>query len=497
MLPRDERGCARNSRPVSDIAGWEQWRESFVGLPPESRRQAERIYRKSHGLPEPSATFHQVLLGPEDRIAILTPTWYKGQGLIRFVRSVYATTTRADVFVYCAADDPDLAAITAVVGTEKLTVGPPSSFVAAVNHLWKAHPGYRYYMWGSDDTEMLDNKWAETLITAIQQDADQYGIAWLNDEIGDPSRLPRHPCVSALFLKTLGYFTLPALDHYGCDDVLNDLATALGRRRFISDVHMKHHRDAGVRVTRVGYDHGKDISTYYRWREQQYETDLARLKTLRTLQAAPATNATGTTFSVIVPTTGRLTLSWTLKSLMSQTQVGDEIIVVGDGSRPATRDLCMMYQRGGAPIKYSELSVGTSHCGAAQRDLAISIATGKWLTFMDDDDIYTRGALGVMRTALPMTPDKPHIFRMQYNDRSGRVLWDVKQFRICNLGTPMMVVPNRPGLPKWMRPATTACFDWFWIEKVMSLYPTQQVAWHEDIIAMIRPTDACLIEEIL
>jgi glycosyltransferase involved in cell wall biosynthesis len=196
--------------------------------------------------------------------------------------------------------------------------------------------------------------------------------------------------------------------------------------------------------------------------------------------------------SIIVPTIGRASLEQTLRSLTHQVQDEDEIIVVGDGERLSARRLC------GPPIQYFETWRPGSRCGAEQRDYGIMRATGNWLAFLDDDDIYTRGALAAVRAQLPEIPDRPHIFRMQYEHRGGRILWDEPEFRICNVGTPMLVVPRRLDLPHWFRLDVRACFDWFWISQVVKLYThlRDPILWHDAITCIVKPTEETAIAEI-
>jgi glycosyltransferase involved in cell wall biosynthesis len=196
--------------------------------------------------------------------------------------------------------------------------------------------------------------------------------------------------------------------------------------------------------------------------------------------------------SIIVPTIGRVSLKQTLQSLTHQVQEEDEIIVVGDGERISARCLCNL------PIRYFEAWRPGSRCGAEQRDYGIGQATGDWLAFLDDDDIYTRDALKLIRAALPEIPDRPHIFRMQYNDRTGRILWHDQKFQICNIGTPMFIVPRRANLPRWFQPAIQRCFDWYWINRVRKLYThlREPVLWHDAVTCIVRPTEETAIAEI-
>lgn len=121
------------------------------------------------------------------------------------------------------------------------------------------------------------------------------------------------------------------------------------------------------------------------------------------------------TFTVIVPTAGRPTLSDALASAASQLRPGDEIIAI------CNRDLDL---------------------GAKARNNAMARAQGTHLLFLDDDDEYLPGALDKFRRFAAENPGRIGIFRERLVD--GSLHWGVPEFRIGNLGTVLFVVPNIP-----------------------------------------------------
>lgn len=156
--------------------------------------------------------------------------------------------------------------------------------------------------------------------------------------------------------------------------------------------------------------------------------------------------------SVIVPTIGRSTLGNTVASALW----ADEVIVVPDRAR--------------------------SGWGNAQRDSAIESATGDWLCFMDDDDVFAPGAGAVIRAAIE--GDAPwHVFCMRHGDYR---VWreDEPELKYGNVGTPMLVVPNVPNLPKWTERNVCEA-DWFFADACARTLGTPQ--FHEDVIALIKP----------
>jgi glycosyltransferase involved in cell wall biosynthesis len=127
------------------------------------------------------------------------------------------------------------------------------------------------------------------------------------------------------------------------------------------------------------------------------------------------------TFSVIVPTRGRKSISSALASITEQLEPGDEIIV------RCSRDLDF---------------------GNRARQSMVERAKGTHLLFMDDDDQFAREALATMRAFAREHPGRIGIFRMRYLD--GRVLWTEPELRRRNVSSQMFCVPNVPGkVGKW------------------------------------------------
>ncbi len=160
------------------------------------------------------------------------------------------------------------------------------------------------------------------------------------------------------------------------------------------------------------------------------------------------------TFSIIVATCGRPTLSRTLESLAPQIEHGDEILVIRNDEAP---------------------------WGHATRQEALSRAKGSHLWFMDDDDIAADFALTEIRLTVAEQPDRVHIFLMKQGDV---VFGLTKMARVGHIGTPMVVVPNQEGkLGRW---GTRYESDGDFFLETLALRDEDPV-WHDQIVALIRP----------
>lgn len=148
--------------------------------------------------------------------------------------------------------------------------------------------------------------------------------------------------------------------------------------------------------------------------------------------------------SFIVATVGRPSLTRTLRSI--ETRPGDEILVVADEA------LSLHTQLGICDIPQTRFI----HCppggdwGHSERNFAMPLARGNFLSFMDDDDYYAVGHREAMGQAAVEYPDTPTIFCMRLHHMGGLVLWQDKEVRCGQVGTPMYFLPNdQPKLGTW------------------------------------------------
>lgn len=106
-------------------------------------------------------------------------------------------------------------------------------------------------------------------------------------------------------------------------------------------------------------------------------------------------------FSVIIPSYNRAaTLGRAIRSVLSQTVVAWEIILVDDGSTDATRELLRSFPQ---VFYHYEENSGVS----SARNTGAKLATGEWLIFLDSDDELDRHALSVFQEAIGRQPDAP------------------------------------------------------------------------------------------
>lgn len=172
--------------------------------------------------------------------------------------------------------------------------------------------------------------------------------------------------------------------------------------------------------------------------------------------------------TVIVPSIGRDTLQAALDSCAA----ADEVIVVHD---LAGGDV------GFVPDRVRFFTVDAGDRGYTARTRGIAKATGTHIAFLDDDDVFTPGAVNLMRER---ACDRPVIFRM--DDPTHGLLWRDRELRYANVGTPMLLVPNQPErLGVWAPHEGDRGGDFTFISGCVERMGCP--VWRPEVVATVRP----------
>jgi glycosyltransferase involved in cell wall biosynthesis len=158
---------------------------------------------------------------------------------------------------------------------------------------------------------------------------------------------------------------------------------------------------------------------------------------------------------VIIPTIGRETLEQAKASAAG----ADELIVIEDQS---------------------------GDHGYSAREKGIAQATGTHLAFLDDDDVFVPGAIEIMRECEAAVPT---IFRM-IHPRHG-ILWRTPEMYFGNVGTPMMLIPNRPNrLGRWEEYAghmDEPGGDYSFLTQTIA--KMGEPIWRREVVALVQPPE--------
>lgn len=157
--------------------------------------------------------------------------------------------------------------------------------------------------------------------------------------------------------------------------------------------------------------------------------------------------------TVIVPTIGRPSLEAALTSVKAQLTDEDECIVVGSGEpRPEAQHLAVVNH-----FHYCE-EYTPSLWGADRRNLAMGLAKGTHLVFLDDDDVLAPRGLARVRREGRIHPETMLLFRVlhpagtYFGGKYGHRIWSHREWgtNSGNVMTGCIVVPNVPDLPRWV-----------------------------------------------
>lgn len=207
---------------------------------------------------------------------------------------------------------------------------------------------------------------------------------------------------------------------------------------------------------------GRDLYTLKMQRELRSEFEQQRTRHAKSI-------------SVVIATLGRKTLPNVIRAIQRQLDQQDEIIVVCDGIE--SRERAQPEIEG---VRYLVHSDSYSRFGNAQKRFGQQEATKDLIWFVDDDDMPHPGAINTIKS---MVRDKPIIFRMQHMER---LIWEDREIRDQNVGSPMLVVPNIPEMPlypgcdayaadlQWMKLAQER-FEIEWSERVVYSVERQSV----------------------
>lgn len=220
-------------------------------------------------------------------IALLLPTRNKPEELIRIIREVDETTNgNVHVYAYVAMDDPQLARYQSIMNTDldKITFGEPLGFSWAINKLSEialSNPKTTMLMRCEDDFYFVKKDWDLAYMSAVPHD--DVAMVWCNYVLKDKNAEPHTAAITRLWFNTLGYFSLPTLRHYFCDNVLKDLAEEIGRAIYIPEPFIDHRYNPHDPRKKFNFEkpqYSEDSVEYSKWKTTRFKSDAEKLKML-------------------------------------------------------------------------------------------------------------------------------------------------------------------------------------------------------------------------
>jgi hypothetical protein len=214
------------------------------------------------------------------KLAVLMPSRGDPDLLRHAIDTAEATQSgQADFFVYIANDDPklyDYHALSRLVPSWcHISFGPPLGFSRGVNELARtamAYDEYEMLMRGEDDFEYQEMGWDLSYLRRARPDG--VYMIWCNYVLKGPGAEPQTAAIGRKWYSALGWFSLPTVRHYFCDNVLMDLARYIDRFEYIPVPLIKHNW-----IPKPAYNEwGGDEQAYMEWRGFGLAQDAERLK---------------------------------------------------------------------------------------------------------------------------------------------------------------------------------------------------------------------------
>jgi hypothetical protein len=192
--------------------------------------------------------------------------------------------------------------------------------------------------------------------------------------------------------------------------------------------------------------------------------------------------------ALVIATAGRPTLARTLTSLVGQDwRAGDEVQLVLDGPQPLTRELADQFAAA-LPLRVIEIPDGPHRdYGHTPRNRVAGSSHGyrcSWVAALDDDDVWTPGALASIRAAVTGAPRVPHLFRADLSALGLGVPWRDRMIRLGNVSTCCCVAP-REVAAVCRYDTTVYAGDFPFIRDCAAR--AGGVVWRDEVIAVARP----------
>jgi glycosyltransferase involved in cell wall biosynthesis len=193
--------------------------------------------------------------------------------------------------------------------------------------------------------------------------------------------------------------------------------------------------------------------------------------------------------SVIIPTIGRPALENTLRSIYHQMmyEIYDsrdvEVLVIGDTHGSVWKDTLVFAESISRRYnaKYIGHDGGVNCYGHPQRNYGQRIAKGKWLAYLQDDDIYTPGSFKHILESINTPPFCPRLFRTQ--TWQAGVVWKRHKIEWGEIDADCIVTPNiQDRLWNWEYEYSG---DFIFIHETCKLWG--DVVWDDYVIAQGRP----------
>lgn len=172
---------------------------------------------------------------------------------VRFLESWIKTSASSPVYVRMDEDDPELYRLLKLPWPPEfeLVVGPQARIGQAMNEMFNKYPNEPWYGIMADDQIPKTDRWDQRLIEAAIPDQISYA-----DDVYEKRTRICHPCVGGDLVRTVGFFSVPTVRHFGTDTFWEQLHHSCGKNGRLLDVVVEH--------AHVNFNQAPNDATYIR-----------------------------------------------------------------------------------------------------------------------------------------------------------------------------------------------------------------------------------------
>ena len=145
--------------------------------------------------------------------------------------------------------------------------------------------------------------------------------------------------------------------------------------------------------------------------------------------------------SIIIPAyNAEKYLANTIQSVINQTYIDWELIIINDGSTDGTLELINNFKDKDSRIKvFSHENAGVAH----SRNRGIAEAKGEFIAFLDADDLWTIDKLEIQLKALQNNPEAGVAYSwVDYIDETGKFLYPGSHITVNGDAYPKLLINN-------------------------------------------------------
>jgi len=218
-------------------------------------------------------------------LLVMVPTRKRREQAARLIKSFEASEPADEtVLLFVTDDDDDSYEDMDWGGTTHCVLSPRDTLVGIFNKIALAHADdFDAIMTVGDDHLFTTPKWDKALMDALEA---MGGTGWVFPDDKRRSGFPEIWAVSSDLVKFLGWFALPVVKHFYCDNAISELGRRTDMLRYVPEAVIEHlhytvspgtERDSTY-IEAEQSSGASDLAAYQEWREKHLAHTVARVK---------------------------------------------------------------------------------------------------------------------------------------------------------------------------------------------------------------------------